>query len=116
MNLHKIFFFFVPLILIVTLSACEKGVIAVKSDKIYRERLEPLPGGWGSLAMSIELKPNGKATLIEEGDMASEGTYKIKGDKLIMKNYSYTEPLTFKIISEEEIHSPSGKKLYLAER
>ncbi|RZK24583.1 MAG: hypothetical protein EOO43_07400 [Flavobacterium sp.] len=101
------------MILSLTFSACKKDAISVKSEKVYSENLPALPGGWGSLSMSLTLRPDGTATLIEEGDMASEGKYKIKGQQLIFKTGSYPDDWKFTIISEQEIHSPSGKKLRL---
>lgn len=96
-----------------TFSACEKDAISVKSEKRYSENLPAPQGGWGSLSMSLTLRPDGTATLIEEGDMASEGKYKIKGHQIIFKTGSYSDDWKFTIISEQEIRSPGGKKLTL---
>lgn len=100
------------IMLSLTFSACEKDAISVKSEKTYSENLPVPPGGW-SISMSLTLRPNGTATLIEEGDMASEGSYKIKGNKLIFKTGSYPDDWKFTIISEQEIHAPGGQKLTL---
>lgn len=109
----RIFLFVSLIILSFTFNACKKDAISVKSEKTYSENLPQVPGGWGSLSMSLTLRPNGTATLIEEGDMASDGKYKIKGDKLIYKSGSYVKDWEFTIISEQEIHSPNGNKLTL---
>ena len=96
-----------------TFSSCEKDAISVESEKTYAENLPASPYGWGSAAMGLTLRPDGTATLIEEGDMASDGKYKIKGNQLILKTGSYPDDWKFTIISEQEIHSPNGKKLML---
>lgn len=105
--------FMIMMILSFTLSSCEKDIISVKSDKIYSENLPVEEGGWGSLSMSLTLRPNGTAILIEGGDMASEGKYKITGDEIIFRTRSYPDDWKFKIISEQELQSPDGKKLML---
>jgi len=106
-----------PIVMLVllslTFSACEKDAISVKSEKIYSENLPAEPGGWGSPSMSLTLRPNGTATLIEGGDMASEGRYKIKGNQIIFKSGSQLDDWKFTIISEQEIQSPFGHKLTL---
>jgi hypothetical protein len=101
------------LFLSLTFSACKKDAISVESEKVYSENLPVVPGGWGSSSMSLTLRPNGTATLIEGGDMASEGKYKIRGHQIIFKTGSYSDDWKFTIVSEQEIHSPNGNKLML---
>jgi len=55
----------------------------------------------------------GAATLIEGGDMASEGSYRINGDKIILKVPGH-KTIRFRIISEQEIHADSGEILFLS--
>lgn len=112
-TIRNIFPIFLLTLLSLAFCGCEKDAISVKSEKVYSENLPAPPGGWGSPSMSLTLRPNGTATLIEEGDMASEGKYKIKGHQLIFKTGSYPDDWKFTIISEQEIHSPGGKKLTL---
>ncbi len=111
-GITKIFIIVFTILLSITFSGCKKDLISVESERRYSENLPLPPGGWG-IAMSLTIRPNGTATLVEEGDMASEGKYKIRGDKLIFKSASQVNDWKFSIISENEIHAPKGQKLTL---
>jgi hypothetical protein len=102
----------VLLALFMSFSACKKDAISVKTDKFYYERVVVPPGGWGG-GMSLLLKPNGTARLIEGGDIASDGNYSIKGNELTLRTGNRSDPYLFTIISEQEIQAETGEKLIL---
>ncbi|MEJ7560777.1 MAG: hypothetical protein WKF66_20870 [Pedobacter sp.] len=99
------------LLLVICFQACKKDAISVRTEKAYYERVINPPGGWGGDGMGLRLKPNGSAILIEGGDMASEGRYRISGNKLTLRTTSRSEPYKFTIISEQEIHAETGEVL-----
>ena len=101
------------LLLIISFQACKKDAISVKKEKSYHERIDNPTGGWITEGMGIRMQRNGSATLIEGGDMASEGSYRINGDRITLKIPGY-KTLKFTIISEQEIHADSGETLYLS--
>ena len=112
-HLNKIVPFGILILIIIPLNACKKDAISVKAEKFYYERVVLPPGGWGG-GMGLRLRPNGTAMLIEGGDIASEGTYNIRGSKLTLR-IDGTKPYKFTIISEQEIHAETGEKLLLAD-
>jgi hypothetical protein len=112
-HLNKIVLFAVLILLVFSLNACKKDAISVKTEKAYYERVVLQPGDWYT-GMGLRLQPNGKATLIEGGDMASEGHYKIQGNKLTLRIEGF-KPRKFTIISEQEIHAETGEKLFFSD-
>jgi hypothetical protein len=109
-HLNKIAPFAVLILLVFSLNACKKDAISVKTEKAYFERVVLQPGDWYT-GMGLRLQPNGIATLIEGGDAASVGKYKIRGNKLTL-NIVGIKPFKFTIISEQEIHAETGEKLF----
>lgn len=93
------------LTVLLSFGACRKDAISVKNEKHYTERV--------TNGMSLLLKPNGSAELIEGGDMVSKGNYKIKGNKLTLRSSNQSSDFNFTIISEQEIQSETGNRLIL---
>jgi len=99
--------------LIISFQACKKDAISVKKEKYYHERIDNPTGGWITQGMGLRMGRRGAATLIEGGDMASEGSYRINGDKIVLKVPGH-KTIRFRIISEQEIHADSGEILFLS--
>ena len=100
--------------LLIFFSSCEKDAITVETEKSYAQPRTGPEGEWYT-GMSLTLKPNGKATLIEGGDMATDGRYDIKGKKINFNGGLFNK-YQFTIISEQEIQTESGLSLFLMEK